>query len=57
MAVHLAIAGDVFDDVLVCAVFSHEMSWMRSGTHLSQFLRIFLSHNGLSACTGDNPLA
>ena len=22
--------------------FSHEMSWMRSGTELSQFLRIFL---------------
>ena len=39
MAVHLAIAGDVFDDVLVCAVFFPEMSWMRSGTHL----RIFLS--------------
>ena len=26
-----------------CAVlFSHEMSWMRSGTYLSQFLRDFL---------------
>ena len=23
--------------------FSHEMSWMRSGTELSQFLRVFLS--------------
>ena len=22
--------------------FSHEMSWMRSGTELSQFLRVFL---------------
>ena len=22
--------------------FSHEMSWMRSGTKLSQFLRVFL---------------
>ena len=27
-----------------CAVlFPHEMSWMRSGTELSQFLRVFLS--------------
>ena len=42
MAVHLAVAGDVFDGVLFCAVFFHEMSWMRSGTELSQFLRIFL---------------
>ena len=43
MAVHLAVAGDVFNGVLFCAVlFSHEMSWMRSGTELSQFLRIFL---------------
>ena len=41
--VHLAVAGDVFDGVLFCAVlFSHEMSWMRSRTELSQFLRIFL---------------
>ena len=31
MAVHLAVAGDVFDGVLFCAVvFSHEMSWIRS---------------------------
>ena len=37
------VAGDVFDDVLFCAVlFSHEMSGMRSGTELSQFLRIYL---------------
>ena len=43
MAVHLALAGDVFDGVLFCAVFfSHEMSWIRSGIELSQFLRIFL---------------
>ena len=43
IAVHLADAGDVFDGVLFCAVlFSHEMSWMRSGIELSQFLRIFL---------------
>ena len=38
-----AVAGDVFDGVLFCAVlFSHEMSWMRPGTELSQFMRIFL---------------
>ena len=43
MAVHLAVAGDVFDGILFCAViFSHKMSWMRSGTELSHFLRIFL---------------
>ena len=38
MAVHLA----VLDGVSFCAVFfSHEMSWMKSGTELSRFLRIF----------------
>ena len=43
MAVQLAVAGDVFDGVLFCVVlFSHEMSWMRSGAELSQFLRIFV---------------
>ena len=43
MAVHLAVAGDVFDGVLFHAVFfSHEMSWIRSGFELSQFMRIFL---------------
>ena len=43
MAVHLAVAGDVFDDVLFCAViFRQEMSWMRSEVELSLFLRIFL---------------
>ena len=43
MAVHLAVTGDVFDGVLFCAVlFPHEMSWMRSGTEVSHFLRIFL---------------
>ena len=43
MAVYLALAGDVFNGVLFCAVFfSHEMSWMRSGTELSKFLRLFL---------------
>ena len=42
MTVHLAVAGDVFDGVLFYAVlFSHDMSWIRSGTELSQFLRIF----------------
>ena len=44
MAVHLAVAGDVLDGVLFCAVlFPHEMSWMKSGTESSQFLIIFLS--------------
>ena len=28
--------------VSFCAVLSHEMSWMRSRTELSQFLRVFL---------------
>ena len=32
IAVHLAVAGDVFDGVFLCCPFSHEMSWMRSGT-------------------------
>ena len=42
MAVRLAVAGDVFGSVLLRAVpFPHEMFWMRSGTELSQFLRIF----------------
>ena len=40
---NLAIAGDVFDGVLFCAVlYSHEMSLMRSGIELNQFIRIFL---------------
>ena len=39
----LAVAGDAFDDVLFYVVlFPHEMSWIRSGTELSHFLRIFL---------------
>ena len=38
-----AVAGDVFNGVsLCCPFFPHEMSWMRSGTLLNQFLRIFL---------------
>ena len=32
IAVHLAVTGDVSDDVFLCCPFSHEMSWMRSGT-------------------------
>ena len=43
MDVHLAVAGDVIDGVLFCAVpFPTKMSWMKSGIELSQFLRIFL---------------
>ena len=42
MAVHLAVAGDVLDGVFFVLSFFPEMSWMRSGTELSQFLRIFL---------------
>ena len=36
--------GDIFDGVLFSVVFfSHEMSWVRAGTKLSQFLKLFLS--------------
>ena len=42
LALHLAFAGDVFDGVSLRCLFSHEMSWMRSGTSLSQFLKVFL---------------
>ena len=38
--VHLAVAGDVYDGVFLHCPFSHEMSWMRSRTSLSQFLRV-----------------
>ena len=41
IAVHLAVAGDVFDGVFLRCPFSHEMSWMRFGTSLSQFLSVF----------------
>ena len=41
-AVHLAVAGDVFDGVFLCSPFSHQMPWMRSGTDLSLFLRVFM---------------
>ena len=27
IAVHLAVAGEVFDGVFLCCPFSHEMSW------------------------------
>ena len=43
MAVHLAVAGDGFDGVILCCLISLEMSWMRSRIELSQFQRIFLS--------------
>ena len=32
VAVHLAVAGDVFDGVFLCCPVSRGMSWMRSGT-------------------------
>ena len=41
IAVHLAVAGDIFDGVFLSCSF-YEMSWMRSGAELSQFLRVFL---------------
>ena len=34
---HLAVIGDIYDGVFSCCPFSHEMSWMRSWTSLSQF--------------------
>ena len=41
IAVHLAVAGGVYDGVFLCCHFSHEMSWMRSWTKLSQFFEGF----------------
>ena len=32
IAVHLVVTCDVFIDVSLCCPFSHEMSWIRSGT-------------------------
>ena len=32
IAVHLAVACDVYDDVFLCRPFPHEMPRMRSGT-------------------------
>ena len=51
IAVHLAVGGDVFDRVFLCC-FPNEMFWTRSGTELSQFLRVFLSI--LPVISGDN---
>ena len=42
IAVYLAVGGDIFDGVFLCFHFCHEMSRIRSGTYLSQFLRVFL---------------
>ena len=42
IASRLAVAGDVFDSVFLCCPFSNKMSCVRSGTWLSQFLRMFL---------------
>ena len=38
----MAVASNVFGGVFLCCPFFHEMSWIRSGTSLSQFLRVFL---------------
>ena len=46
MTVHLAVTGDVFGGILFCASpFSRVMSWMRIGTELSQFLKIFPTYS------------
>ena len=46
MAVHLAAAGDVFGGVLFYAVLlPHKVTWMRSATELSQFLRSFPTYS------------
>ena len=37
-AVRLVVAGGVFGGVFLCCPFSHEMSWMRSGTVSEGFL-------------------
>ena len=51
MAVHLAVVWDVFSGVLFCAVFfPHEMSWVRSGTELSQFLKNFPTYSKTYIC-------
>ena len=42
MAVHLAVTGDVFGGVLMSGGV---LSWMRSGTELCQFLRIFPNYS------------
>ena len=42
----------------LCCPFSHEMSWMRSGTEFSQFLRLFLPshylHHEKGVCPKDD---
>ena len=40
--VHLDVAGDAFDGAFLCCPFPHEMSWIGTGTSLSQFQRVFL---------------
>ena len=50
MAVHLAVASDVFGGVFLCCPVSHEMFWMRSGTKLSRFLRIFSTYSLIQIC-------
>ena len=43
MAVYLDVAGiAIWWYLILCCPFSHEMSWVRSGTEMSQLLRIFL---------------
>ena len=42
MAVHLAVASGVIGGALLLSFFPHDMSRMRSGIELSQFLRINL---------------
>ena len=42
VAVHLAVAGGAFGGVFLSCPFSLGVSWMRSGTLLSQFMRVFL---------------
>ena len=32
LAVHLGVAGDVFNGVSLCCPFTYEMPWMISGT-------------------------
>ena len=40
----MAVVGDAFYGVFLCCPFSHEMSWMKFRTELSQFLRVFLPY-------------
>ena len=52
MAVHLADAGDIFliASYFVLSFFFLEVSWMRCGTELRQFLRTFLPTFGRKIC-------